>query len=438
MSVRRVALAALLDITDGGAYANLRLKEAERGLARTDAKWVSAAVYETLDHLLYIDYVLARYISGRQKPAIRGILRMGACQAMFMDVPPSAACNESVKLAKEIGKGALAGYVNGVLRALCRDLGKPVPLPEDPRERMSVQYSYPRWLIDLYADAYGEPFTEALLASPVRGLTIRAQAPYTPEMLETQLKTRGIPFARGAVIADALHLEKGFDIAAEPLFQEGAITVQSESAMLVCRALAPKNGMCVLDACAAPGGKTAYLSMLMENGGKIDAWELHAHRCELMRKTLARLHVKNAVVQQRDASKPHPECDGIFDAVLVDAPCSGLGVQGKPDARYAKSQEILAELATLQMQLLDCCARYVKPGGTLVYATCTISPLENEACAKAFLSRHREFSAGDLSACLPESLQERAAGGMLQLFPHLDGMEGFFLAKFVRKQAGEP
>ncbi|MCI5913812.1 MAG: 16S rRNA (cytosine(967)-C(5))-methyltransferase RsmB [Christensenella sp.] len=435
MSVRRIALLALLDITEGGAYANLRLKEAERGLPRQDAKWVSAAVYETLDHLIYIDYVLSRYTKGRQKPAIRGILRMGVCQVMFMGTPPSAACNESVKLAKEIGKGALAGYVNGVLRAVCRDAGQAVPLPENARERLSVQYSYPRWLVDLYADAYGETFTEAMLSAEVRELTIRAQAPYTAEELEAWLAAQKIPYSRGTAVPEAFRLQAGFDIAAEPLFQNGQITVQSESAMLVCRALGARPGMRVLDACAAPGGKTAYLSMLMENAGRIDAWELHAHRCELMKKTLDRLRVKNAEILQRDASKRYPECGEAYDAVLLDAPCSGLGVHGKPDARYGKSLAVIQELAALQAQLLDCCASCVKPGGVLVYSTCTISPPENEACARAFLARHGEFDAVGFDACLPEPLRKRAAGGMLQLFPHLDGMEGFFLAKFTRKRA---
>ena len=435
MSVRRIALLALLDITEGGAYANLRLKEAERGLPRQDAKWVSAAVYETLDHLIYIDYVLSRYTKGRQKPAIRGILRMGVCQVMFMGTPPSAACNESVKLAKEIGKGALAGYVNGVLRAVCRDAGQAVPLPENARERLSVQYSYPRWLVDLYADAYGETFTEAMLSAEVRELTIRAQAPYTAEELEAWLAAQKIPYSRGTAVPEAFRLQAGFDIAAEPLFQNGQITVQSESAMLVCRALGARPGMRVLDACAAPGGKTAYLSMLMENAGRIDAWELHAHRCELMKKTVDRLRVKNAEILQRDASKRYPECGEAYDAVLLDAPCSGLGVHGKPDARYGKSLAVIQELAALQAQLLDCCASCVKPGGVLVYSTCTISPPENEACARAFLARHGEFDAVGFDACLPEPLRKRAAGGMLQLFPHLDGMEGFFLAKFTRKRA---
>ena len=435
MSIRRTALEALVDITDRGAYANLRLKEAERGLSRQDAKWVSAAVYETLDHLLYIDHVLSQYIKGSQKPMIRGILRLGAAQALFMDVPHSAACNESVKLVKEIGKGALSGYVNGVMRALCRDADKPVPMPEDPRQYLSIRYSYPRYLVDLYCDAYGETFTEALLSADVRELTVRAQAPYTAAELEKELENRSIGFERGSIVPDAFKLKQGFDVAADPLFRQGKITVQSESAMLVCRALGAKEGMHVLDACAAPGGKTAYLSMLMENGGKIDAWELHEHRTELLQKTLARLNVKNASAETRDASVYAAEYRHAFDAVLLDAPCSGLGVQGKPDARYAKSAAVIEEIAAIQEKLLDTAAEYVKPGGMLLYATCTISPLENEKRAAAFLQRRSDFSAADLTPYLPETLHARAKDGMLQLFPHLDGTEGFFLAKFEKKQA---
>jgi len=366
---------------------------------------------------------------------IRGILRLGAAQVLFMDVPQSAACNESVKLVKEIGKGALSGYVNGVMRSLCRDTDKPVPMPKDARQRLSILYSYPRYLVDLYCNAYGEEFTEAMLSSNVRELTIRAQAPYSAAELETELKTRGIAFERGSIVADAFKLQQGFDMASDPLFAAGKITVQSESAMLVCRAVGAQKGMRVLDACAAPGGKTAYLSMLMENGGHIDAWELHPHRRELLQKTLARLKVKNASAETRDASVFASEYRDVFDAVLLDAPCSGLGVQGKPDARYAKSPAVIEELSAIQGQLLDTVAGYVKPGGTLLYSTCTISPLENENCAMAFLKRNGDFTAAELTPYLPEALHARAKGGMLQLFPHLDGTEGFFIAKFQRKQA---
>lgn len=434
MSIRRTALEALMDITDNGAYANLRLKAALEGLEERDAKWLTAAVYETLDHLLYIDYIIAAFAKGKIKPQIRGILRLGVCQALYMNVPDSAACNESVKLAKEIGKGALGGYINGVMRNICRSKDALPELPADPVKRLSIKFSYPEYLVKDYLSAYGEEFTEKLLShKEAKGMTVRAQHPYTSDELCIELDKRGLAYKRGDIANDAFKLEKGLNVTAEPLFNEGKITVQSESAMLVCKALEPKAGMRILDACSAPGGKSAYIYSLTKGECQLCSWELHEHRAELIKNTFARLGVK-ADVQVKNATVDYQEFHDAFDAVLIDAPCSGLGVPGKPDARYAKNDAIIDEISDIQGRILDACAKYVKSGGTLVYATCTISKRENEAQINAFLNRHSEFEAADISELLPENMKSRVEGGcMLQLFPHLDGTEGFFLAKMKRR-----
>ncbi len=435
MSVRRTALEALMNITDRGAYANLTLKEALRGMDERNAKWVSAAVYTTLDHLAYIDCVMAEYARGSVKPQIRGILRLGICQVLYMGVPDSAACNESVKLAKEIGKGALSGFVNGVMRSVCRGKDSLPPLPKEPVSRLSMQYSYPEYLVKEYVAQYGQSFTEAMLKTMTEpgGMTIRAQYPYTPQELEEELTKRGTAFARGELAEDAFKLHKGFDVSKEPLFTEGRITVQSESAMLVCKAMDVKPGMSVLDVCAAPGGKSAYIASITEDRADIEAWELHAHRAELMKKTFERLGVR-ARVRVRDGTEHCSELDGRFDAVLIDAPCSGLGIPGKPDARYAKTDEIIDGIADVQSRLLDACAGYVKPGGVLMYATCTISKRENEEQIKAFLARNDGFEGCGFEEMLPMNMRRRLYDGfMLQLFPHSDGTEGFFMAKLIRR-----
>lgn len=432
---RRVALDALLDITERGAYANLRLKEAVSSLCERDARWVSAAVYTTLDHLLYLDFLLEHFAKGRLQPPTRGVLRLGLSQALFMDVPESAACNESVELCKQIGKAKLSGYVNGVMRTILRSRENLPPLPKEPVARMSIQYSWPRWLVEEYAAQYGEAFTQALLSARDTGMTLRAQHPFTTAELENSLQERGLAFYRGKLDVNALRLEKGLDVARDPLFLEGKATVQSESAMLVCRLVGPKPGMRILDACAAPGGKTAFLSHLTQGQVHIDAWELHPHRLALMERTLERLHVKNASLQLKDASVYDPSLADSYDAVLIDAPCSGLGVFGKPDARYAKSDAIIEGLVQAQRAILNACAAYVRPGGALVYATCTLSRRENEAQIQAFLAAHGEFRPGDMKA-LPLALQERAKRGMVQLFPHLDDTEGFFMAR-LEKRNGE-
>ncbi len=431
MSVRRVALEALLDITDKGAYANLRLKKAQSGLSGQDARWVAAVVYETLDHMLYIDYVLAQYVKGTQKPAIRGILRMGACELLFLRTPTAAAVNESVRLVKEIGKAPLAGFVNGALRALARNLNTPPPLPADAARRLSIQYSWPLWLVEEWLDRFGEAETEALISAPPPPMTLRPQPPYTAKELASELDRRNMPYTTGELDPNCLKLARGYDVAQDTLFEGGRIAVQSESSMLVCRACGVKPSMRVLDACAAPGGKSAYLYALC---GEIDltAWELHEHRKELLDRTLDRLHVK-ALTGVHDAAEPVPECQDMFDVVLIDAPCSGLGVaSGKPDVRYSKSPEAIEELAQAQRRILDACAAYVRPGGVLVYASCTISCRENEEQVLSFLSRRPEFSLDDLTPYLPPALPG-LKGGMMQLLPHRDHTEGFFIARMMRK-----
>ncbi len=424
-----------MDITQRGAYANLRLKEAEEGCE--DSGWISAAVYTTLDHLYLIDYYIDHFAKGRLKPQIRGVLRLGAAQALFMRVPLRVACDESVKLCKEIGKGALAGFVNGVMRGVCRAAqAHTLPaLPTAPVDRMMVQYSYPRFLVEGYIKRYGEAFTEEMLAYKQHGMTLRAQPPFTTQALEAYLKEQGIAYRTGRLLPEALHVEKGFSPAHDPLFANGSLSVQSESAMLVCKAMGVSSGF-VLDACCAPGGKTAYLSALMGGKGSILAWELHPHRVALTQKTLARLHVQNATVVCADATVLRPELLGAMDAVLLDAPCSGLGLPDKPDVRYAKSDDAIQALAAVQRALLDSCCGYVKPGGTLIYATCTISARENEEQVDSFLTRHKDFYLDSLAPYVPAFLQAQAAAGMLQLFPHLYGTEGFFLAR-MRKIAHE-
>lgn len=433
MNLRRVALTALMDITDAGAYANLRLKQAAEGLSARDIKWLYASVYGTLDHLLYIDYMLAQLIKGRQKPVIRGILRLGAHEMLFMRVPASAACNEAVKLTKELHKGALSGYVNAVLRTLARRLQDLPPLPVQTAQRLSIQYSWPHWLVEEWTSRFGEEETEALLQAMEggQGMALRAQYPYTTKQLQEELNRRGIVYTQGALLPDCLKLRAGLHITREPLFQDGSIAVQGEGAMLSCHACGVKPGMRVLDACAAPGGKSAYLSALADGELQLTAWELHPHRKELLDNALRRLHVHVQTCVQ-DATVPVRELEERFDIVLLDVPCSGLGVAGgKPDVRYAKSKEAIENLVEVQRRLLEACARYVGVGGILLYASCTICEQENEGQIYAFLQAHQEFALDDLTPYLPSALPGLKKG-MLQLLPHQYNTEGFFMARLRR------
>ncbi len=419
MNARRHVLNALCDVTDRGAYANLRIKQLFHDLPERDAKYAAALVYTVLDHLLTIDYYLSYYVKGRQKPIVRGILRMGVCELLYLSTPPHAAVSECVQLTKDVGKGALSGFVNGVLRRIDRERDSLPPFPKEPLKRLSIQYSYPEWIVTEWLNTFGEEQTEALLSRKSAPIEVRAQYPFTRDEL---IRALPVESSINKLDENSLALASGFDIASSPLFVEGKFTVMGQSAMLACRALGNAKGKKVLDACAAPGGKSAYIASLCENDISLTCLELHNHRKELLDKTLERLHVR-ADTRVFDAAVFDPAYENAFNAVLIDAPCSGLGLLGdKPDIRYSKSDDDVDALVLIQRKILDACRRYVKPGGVLVYATCTISERENEKQMKAFLSEHSEFTLEQMPLPL-------ANDGMLQLLPQLHGTDGFFIAR---------
>jgi 16S rRNA (cytosine967-C5)-methyltransferase len=422
LNTRRQALDALCDITDRGAYANLRVKQLHVSLPEREAKMAAALVYHTLDHLLTIDYYLAHFVKGTQKPIIRGILRLGVCELLFLSTPAHAAVSESVALTKEVGKSALAGFVNAVMRNIDRSRDALPPFPIEPISRLSIQYSYPVWIVREWIDRFGAEQAEALLSCPASALEVRAQYPFTREELQ-----RSLPVSSKVNQLDenSLSLEAGFDLAAHSLFAEGKFTVMGESAMLACRALGEMRGKSVLDACSAPGGKSAYLAHLAKNNIQLTCFELYPHRKELLDKTLTRLHV-SAETFVKSAAEFDPAYESAFDGVLIDAPCSGLGLLGdKPDIRYSKSDADVAALVAIQRDILDVCARYVKSGGVLVYATCTISLRENEEQVQRFLEKNTAFSLEQIPIPVENA-------GQIQLLPHVHHTDGFFMARMRR------
>ncbi len=424
MNARRLALEILLDVTERGAYANLRLKALPEAVDAREKKRVAALVYTALDHLIYIDWLLAHFVKGAQKPMVRGILRLGVSELFYFRAPAHATVSEYVSLTRSVGKAALSGFVNAVLRNVDRAVhdGALPPLPEEPRKRLSIRYSYPLWLITEWTAQYGAAFVERLLGAPPTGMSVRAQYPCTTRELAPSLPVAATP---GRFDENCLLLEKGIDVAALPEFLDGRMAVQGQSAMLACRALGDCTGKRVLDACAAPGGKSAYIASLCRNDVRLTCMELHPHRKDLLDRTLSRLHVRAETICH-DAAVRVQAFDRLYDAVLLDAPCSGLGLlHEKPDIRYAKTDDDVKTLAAVQQTLLDVCANYVSSGGVLLYATCTISRRENEDTVYAFLAGHPDF----MLEPMPVPLEN---GGMLQLFPHIHGTEGFFLARMKR------
>lgn len=408
-----------------------RLGKLERALA-------TELAYGVLRWRGRIDYVLGRFLKrplSALTPWIRNALRLGVYQLLFLDrIPPSAAVNESVKLARQYGHAGTAGLVNGVLRALIR-AGEPPIEAADTADELSLRYSHPRWLVERWLTALGRDETEALLArdNEVPPLTVRVNTlRTTTATLRDRLTAAGVTVSPCQYIADGLELH-GFDALTElPGYREGHFIVQDEAAMLVGLVAAPAPGEHVLDACAAPGGKTTHLAELMGDRGTVLAVDSQPERLRLVAANVARLGLQNVQIVAADARDLGGEYAGWADRILVDAPCSGLGtLRRRPDARWRKEAGAGDELAPLQLGILEGVLPCLRPGGTLTYSTCTIDERENQAVVHAFLARHPELSGDDLRGAVPAGLTDAigADGWWLQTYPHRHGIDGFFVAR---------
>lgn len=442
LPARRMALAVIREVTESGAYASLSLDEklVKSGLNPADRRLVSRLVYDTLEHLLTIDHALSQVMA---KPdtdiKLRNILRLGACQILLEDrIPESAATNTCVELCRELGMDGLAGVCNGILRNLIRQkdaLSWPDP-EKEPVRALSIRHSVPEWLVERLQADWGDE-AGALMAARETESSITVRPNLTElddEGFEKLLEKKVWQHERGAV-PHSWRIRGMADVGRDADFLQGRFSIQGESSMMACLALSPRRGMQVLDACAAPGGKACLLAEMMGGSGRVQAWELHPHRTELIAAQARRLHLENVRPITRDASVHRADLDETMDAVLLDAPCSGLGVMAdKPDVKYRVTPESVAELTALQSRLLDAVAPYVKKGGTLVYSTCSVLKDENERQIAAFLARHPEFEAEDLPESIPEIFRRHAGQG-LQLLPHRDHVEGFYICRMRRKKA---
>lgn len=442
---REVAAEALTEILAEGAYSNVALRRLLRqngAMSRQERAFVTEAVNGTLRSLIYIDYLLDAFSTipaGKMKPWLAAVMRMAVYQMLFMQVPDSAACNEAVKLAEARGYHALKGFVNGVLRRLAREWEN-VPLPgAGTPERLSVRYSHPLWLVRMWIAYYGFAETERLCATNNRppDVAVRVNTlKTTAESLRKTLEEGGMEVMPGKVCSNALHLAKTADLAKLAAFREGLFHIQDESSQLAVRVLDPQKGESILDICAAPGGKSFSMAEEMEDKGRIVSRDIHAHKIGLMAESAARLGITCMECAQKDAAEPDSE-NGLFDKVLADVPCSGLGlVRKKPDIRLKKTGDEIDSLIGIQRKILENAGSLVRPGGVLVYCTCTLSRKENEKNVEWFLSGHPEFAAEDITPFLPEDwgwAAEDAKKGFVTLLPHKTETDGFFIARMTRK-----
>lgn len=437
---REFVLDILLDITKNGEYSHIAIAgvlDKYQYLDKKDRAFITRVTEGTLENLLQINYIINQFSKvpvSKMKPVIRCILQSAVYELYHMDaVPDSAACNEAVRLAKKRGFYQLSGFVNGVLRSISRGKGQ-ITWPDknkEPELYLSVRYSIPEWIIQLWKDDFdydwkkSEDFSKMEQMLHAFGVpapvTIRtATDRITPQELKKRLETEGVSVVTLAdqEIAYAMQIS-GYDyLGSLESFQEGLFYVQDLSSMFVAEAAHPKEGDFVLDVCAAPGGKAIHIAQMMHGTGHVLARDLTEYKAGLLRENCRRCRTENVDVQVWDAAALDETLVGKADIVIADLPCSGLGVlRRKKDIRYKMTPDKMKELEALQRKILSVVHQYVKPGGRLVYCTCTIHKGENEENTQWFVHQQKKFTLKTSRQILPQD----DTGG-----------DGFYIAVFER------
>ncbi|MEA4972570.1 MAG: 16S rRNA (cytosine(967)-C(5))-methyltransferase RsmB [Candidatus Metalachnospira sp.] len=436
---REVAADALTEIIGSAAYSNITLSKYLRlngAMPRKDKAFVTEIVNGTLRNIIFIDHVINAYSqtkTNKMKPYILSVLRISVYQIVFMDrVPDSAACSEAVSLVKKRGLVLLNGFVNGVLRTIVRSKNEFV-LPENGTpEYISVKYSFPLWLVKMWLSKYDFSTVEKMCAAsntaPDVSLCVNSLKTTTDELTK-RFKKIDVSVKSGYYCDNAVHIKGSSNLAETEMYKTGLFHVQDESSMLAVNVLNPQPGESILDVCAAPGGKSFLIAEKMNNEGSIVSGDIHQHKLELMNETRDRLGIKIMHTTLRDACVIHDADTEEYDRVIVDAPCSGLGlIRKKPDIKINKTGADIDALIQLQAEILEASSKCVKVGGVLVYSTCTVCKKENEVNVNKFLENNKNFERIDIKEYLPESLKEYAENGMIQLLPGIHETDGFFIA----------
>lgn len=438
--VRYVAFTSLLKCEVKQSYPNIEIDSAieKHGITGVDRAFYTALVYGTIERKLTLDYIISLF-SGRTidklDKEVLVALRMGVYQIKYMhSVPDHAACNECVELCKKSGKRSASGYVNGVLREVIRNKDS-IQYPDiktDTVRYLSVYYSYPEWLCRMWLEDYGLEKCESLLAalnnSPDMTLRVNGLITNRDDILKF-LSEKGIKAEKGIYSPYSVRLLQACPVSSLDILKDGRVFVQDEASQLCALVLGAKEGETVIDTCSCPGGKSFSTAINMNNKGKVHSFDLHANKLSLVRKGAEKLGISIIETREQDGSDYIRELEGKADRVLVDAPCSGLGVIAKkPDLRY-KEKEALERLPIIQYKILSAASNYVKPGGVLVYSTCTVNIRENEEVVTRFLKYNKEFEAVDFE----EQNGISSENGMLTLYPDIHKTDGFFIAKLKKK-----
>lgn len=429
-SAREVALEVLTACRKADAWADGALKSTlgRSSLDSRDAALAARLTYGVVQNRMLLDFRIAKYCRGGLRdlePVILDILRIGAYQILLMDrIPPSAAVNQAVEMAKNHRRARAAGVVNAILRNLSRDKDTLAPVSD-----WSIQYSHPQWLVDTYIALLGREEAGRALAENNRPVPMSIQRnPLRASSMELEAQ---LPTAQAHPwLPDCYTLAGAGDVEALPAFQNGQFFVQDAAAKLVSLAAVCRPGYRVIDICAAPGGKSFAMACAMEDKGEILSCDIHGNKLRQLEAGARRLGITCIQTLAADGRVFRPELAGTADIVVCDVPCSGLGIiRKKPDIRY-KRPEDLAGLPEVQGAILENAANYVRPGGALIYSTCTILPRENQQVVEAFLQKHSGFAREPFF--LPAPIGETS--GEITLWPQRHQTDGFYICK-LRKQA---
>lgn len=394
----------------------------------------------TLERMIELDYCIDRFSKvkvQKMKPVIRTIMRMSVYQILYMDsVPDSAVCNEAVKLAGKKGFSTLKGFVNGVLRNIARNKAIPYPDPKkDYVQWLSVTYSMPEWIVKMWLEQLGKEKTKLLLEGLLveHPVTLRFRKD-TGDVVKAALEAQGGTLEPHPYLPYAYRIAKTDDISRLPGYEEGAFVVQDVSSMLAVEAAGIRPGMKILDICAAPGGKSMLAADKLAGTGEVEARDISEYKVSLMQENFECCKLENVKAVCKDATVLDENRLEQADLVIADVPCSGLGVIGKKrDIKYKMTLEAVKDIIALQEQILDKAVAYVKPGGLLLFSTCTINRDENEAHAKLLQDKY-DMIPVSLDDTLPEVLHsETTAKGYLQLLPGIHDTDGFFISVFRKK-----
>lgn len=428
-----------MQISGADAWSDGSLKRtiARNNLDSRDAALATRIAYGVIQNRMLLDYYIGCYCTQRPshlEPVILNTLRIGAYQILFMDkIPHRAAVNEAVEMVKRHGRPRASGMVNAVLRKLVTNCQSMPALPSGSRESyLSVRYSHPKWLVRRLLEELGEEETEYFLRdnNEIVLTTIQTnRLKITDEELERELRDSGVEVERHPWLEGCFQVSGTGDLESLPAFREGHFMVQDAAARLVAVAAQPRPQDRIMDVCAAPGGKSFALAIDMGDQGDILSCDIHPHKLKLMESSAARLGIHSVRVALADGRQPHAAWQGQADLVICDVPCSGLGIiRKKPDIRYKRPEE-LARLPEIQRAILANAATYVRPGGVLIYSTCTVLRGENEAVTDSFLASHPDFTREAFSLPAPIGPTD----GQITLWPQRFGTDGFYICRMRKK-----